>query len=417
MAVTSGADDLRSIGMKTVLLIGTLDTKGEEYGFVRDLLQARGIATLVMDIGIVGSPAFVPDISAAEVANRGGSSLQSLRVRADRGDAVNVMLAGARSWTRELFAAGRFHGVLGLGGGGGTAMITAAMRELPVGVPKVMVSTMASGNVAPYVDVKDITLMYSVVDIAGLNPLSRRILANATGAIAGMITTDVPEVESRPLIAATMFGVTTPCVMAARKHLEAAGYDVLVFHATGSGGRAMEGLIDDGYFAGVLDVTTTEWADEVVGGVLTAGPERLSAAGRHGIPQVVSVGALDMVNFGAVDSVPGKFRERTLYKHNPTVTLMRTTPDECREIGRNIAAQLNRASGPTVVLLPLKGVSMIDREGQPFHDPAADAALFETLRSSLRDGIPVRELDAHINDPEFAHALADELLALMPVNA
>lgn len=403
--------------MKTVLLLGTLDTKGAEYEFVRELLRARGVATLVMDIGIVGSPAFVPDISAAEVASRGGSSLQSLRTRADRGDAVNVMLSGARSWTRELYNNGRFQGVLGLGGGGGTAMITAAMRELPVGVPKVMVSTMASGNVAPYVDVKDITLMYSVVDIAGLNPLSRRILANAAGAIAGMVTTDVPDAPSRPLIAATMFGVTTPCVTAARERLEAAGYEVLVFHATGSGGRAMEGLIDDGYFAGVLDVTTTEWADEVVGGVLSAGPDRLSAAGRKGVPQVVSVGALDMVNFGGMESVPPQFRERKLYQHNPSVTLMRTTPDECREIGRRIAAQLNRSTGPTVVLLPLKGVSMIDREGQPFHDPTADAALFDALRSGLRDGIRICELDAHVNDPEFAHALADELLAIMPKNS
>ena len=417
MANASLADDVRAGGMKTVLLIGTLDTKGVEYEFVRGLLHARGLTTLVMDLGIAGAPAFVPDISAAEVATRGGSSLQSLRMRADRGEAISVMLAGARSWTRELFAADRFQGVLGLGGGGGTAMITAAMRELPVGVPKVMVSTMASGNVAPYVDIKDITLMYSVVDIAGLNPLSRRILANAAGAVAGMLSADIPAEESRPLIAATMFGVTTPCVTAARERLEAAGYDVLVFHATGSGGRAMEGLIDDGYFAGVLDVTTTEWADEVVGGVLTAGPARLSAAGRKGVPQVVSVGALDMVNFGGMDSVPAPFRDRNLYQHNPSVTLMRTTPDECREIGRRIAAQLNEATGPTVVLLPLKGVSMIDREGQPFHDPDADAALFGSLRDSLRDGIRVRELDAHINDPEFAHALADELLALMPVRA
>jgi uncharacterized protein (UPF0261 family) len=403
--------------MKTVLLIGTLDTKGAEYEFVRDLLHARGVGTLVMDLGIVGSPAFVPDISAAEVASRGGSSLQSIRTRADRGDAVNVMLSGARSLTRELSGSGRFHGVLGLGGGGGTAMITAAMRELPVGVPKVMVSTMASGNVAPYVDVKDITLMYSVVDIAGLNPLSRRILANAAGAIAGMVATETHDEPGRPLIAATMFGVTTPCVTAARQRLEAAGFEVLVFHATGSGGRAMEGLIDDGYFAGVLDVTTTEWADEVVGGVLGAGPERLSAAGRKGIPQVVSVGALDMVNFGGVDSVPPAFKARNLYQHNPSVTLMRTTPDECREIGRRIAAQLNKATGPTAVLIPSKGVSMIDREGQPFHDPAADAALFDALRGGLREGIRVRELDAHINDPEFAHALADELLALLPARA
>jgi uncharacterized protein (UPF0261 family) len=399
--------------MKTALLIGTLDTKGAEYAFVRDLIQARGVETLVMDLGTVGEAAFKADFVAEDVAQRGGSSLGAIRQRGDRGEAVDVMLAGARAITREAFAAGRFHGVLGLGGGGGTAMITAAMRELPVGVPKVMVSTMASGNTAPYVDVKDITMMYSVVDIAGLNPLSRRILANAAGAIVGMVNTELAPSADRPMIAATMFGVTTPCVTAARQRLESAGYEVLVFHATGSGGRAMEGLIDDGWFTGVLDVTTTEWADEVVGGVLTAGPDRLSAAARKGIPQVVSVGALDMVNFGAPESMPARFRDRRLYRHNPSVTLMRTTADECREIGSRIAAQLNGATGPVVVLLPMRGISMIDRDGQPFHDPVADAALFAALRQGLREGIRVRELDAHINDPEFAHALTDELLTLL----
>ena len=399
--------------MKTVLLIGTLDTKGEEYAFVRDVIQARGVSMLVMDSGTVGPSAFTADITPDEVATRGGSSLTALREKHDRGEAVNVMMAGARALTREAFDARRFDGVLGLGGGGGTAMITAAMRELPVGVSKVMVSTMASGNTAPYVDVKDITMMYSVVDIAGLNPLSRRILSNAAGAIVGMVNQEVGPSDDRPLIAATMFGVTTPCVTAARERLEAAGYNVLVFHATGSGGRAMEGLIDDGWFAGVLDVTTTEWADEVVGGVLTAGPDRLGAAARKGVPQVVSVGALDIVNFGAPDTIPTRFSDRQLYRHNPSVTLMRTTPEECREIGARIATQLNRATGPTVVLLPMRGVSMIDCEGQPFHDAAADDALFDALRAGLRKDIRVLELDAHVNDPEFAHALADELLTLL----
>ena len=405
--------------MKTVLLIGTLDTKGAEYEFVRDLIQARGVNTIVMDLGTVGEPAFAADISADEVAKRGGSWLAEIRERGDRGEAIDVMLNGARALTREAFDAARFDGVIGLGGGGGTAMITAAMRELPVGVPKVMVSTMASGNTAPYVDVKDITMTYSVVDIAGLNPLSRRILANAAGAIVGMVTQDTRSGSDpdRPLIAATMFGVTTPCVTAARERLEAAGYEVLVFHATGSGGRAMEGLIDDGWFAGVLDVTTTEWADEVVGGVLSAGPGRLSAAGRKGIPQVVSVGALDMVNFGAPDTIPAQFRDRRLYRHNPSVTLMRTTPEECREIGERIATQLNRAKGPVVVLIPERGVSMIDKDGQPFHDPVADESLFAALRANLRADIRVRALDAHVNDAEFAHALADELLALLPARA
>jgi len=402
------------VARRTILLVGTLDTKGEEYGYVRDLIRARGHEVLTLDLGVLGEPQIAPDIGADEVARAGGSTLEELRARRDRGTAVDVMLAGAREIVARLYKEGRFDGVLGLGGGGGTAMVSAAMRVLPVGVPKVLVSTMMSGNTAPYVDIKDITMMYSVVDIAGLNPLLRRVLANAAGAICGMVEQEVPEVESRPMIAATMFGVTTPCVTAARRLLESAGYDVMVFHATGSGGRAMEGLIDDGYFAGVLDVTTTEWCDEVVGGVLSAGPDRLSAAGRKGIPQVVSVGAVDMVNFGPMDTVPEKFRGRNLYRHNPSVTLMRTTPAECEEIGRRIAAQLNKAQGPVVLVLPLRGLSMIDAEGQPFHDPEADRVLFDTLRGHVGPNVRVVEVDAHINDPEFAQVLVDELVRIMP---
>lgn len=399
---------------KTVLLLGTLDTKGQEYGLVRDLIRARGHEVLVMDLGVQGEPPFAPDISAARVASAGGSVLEDLRRRGDRGAAVEVMQAGACTLTRALYADRRFDGVLGLGGGGGTTMITAAMRKLPVGVPKVMVSTMASGNTASYVDVKDITMMFPVVDIAGLNPLSRRILTNAAGAICGMVEQPPPHVgNERPLIAASMFGVTTPCVTTALRRLEEAGYDVLVFHATGSGGRAMEGLIADGIFAGVLDVTTTEWCDEVVGGILTAGPDRLSAAGRAGVPQVVSVGALDMVNFGALDTVPETFRDRTLYRHNETVTLMRTTAEECGVVGRRIAEQLNRARGPVVLVLPLRGVSMIDAPGQPFHDPVADRALFDALKQHAAPTVRIREIDVHINDPRFAQALVEELLALL----
>jgi uncharacterized protein (UPF0261 family) len=367
-----------------------------------------------MDIGILKDPLMEADIPAAEVAQAGGSELEALRKAADRGAAVEAMLRGARNLVPKLYAAGRFAGVLGLGGGGGTSMITAAMRALPAGVPKVMVSTMASGDTAPYVDVKDITMMYSVVDIAGLNPLSRRILANAAGAIAGMVEEKPPvTTRDRPLIAATMFGVTTPCVTAVRERLEREGYEVLVFHATGSGGRAMEGLIDDGYFAGIVDITTTEWCDEVVGGVLTAGPDRLSAAGRRGIPQIVSVGALDMVNFGPLETVPARFRQRRLYCHNPSVTLMRTTPEESAEIGRRIAEQLNRATAPAALMIPLRGVSMIDAPGQPFHDPESDAALFSSLRQNIGPNIELVEMDAHINDPLFSSAVADRMLRML----
>ncbi len=358
-------------------------------------------------------PPFEPDIPAAEVAAAGGGSLAALREQGDRGAAMETMQRGVSVLARQLYEAGRFEGVLGLGGSGGTGLATAAMRELPVGLPKVMVSTVASGDTRPYVGVKDITMMYSVVDIAGLNRLSRRILANAVGAVCGMVEQEVPEAEDRPLLAATMFGVTTPCVTRVRERLEAAGYEVLVFHATGTGGQAMEALIRDGFIAGVADVTTTEWCDELVGGMLGAGPERLEAAGRRGVPQVVSVGALDMVNWWAYDTVPDRFKERTLYRHNANVTLMRTTPEENAQVGRILAEKLNGATGPTVMLLPLQGVSAIDREGQPFHDPEADQALFDAIRQTLHEPATLIELDLHINDPDFADEVAERLLGLL----
>jgi uncharacterized protein (UPF0261 family) len=350
------------------------------------------------------------------VAEAGGGNLAEMRQQADRGAALEVMQAGASKLAAQLHAEGKFDGVLGLGGSGGTAIATAAMRELPVGLPKVMVSTVASGDVQPYVGVKDIAMMYSVVDIAGLNRLSRRILANAAGMVCGAVEeagTRGGEEADRPLVTATMFGVTTPCVNMVREKLEEAGYEVLVFHATGSGGRSMESLIEAGFVAGVADITTTEWCDELVGGVLSAGPTRLEAAAKAGLPQVVSCGALDMVNFWAADTVPARFKQRTLYKHNANVTLMRTTPQECAELGRIIASKLNRAAGPTALFIPLKGVSAIDQEGQPFHLPEADAALFESLRRNVRPPVELVELDMHINDPAFAAAMAEQLVGML----
>ena len=398
---------------RTILLIGTLDTKGTEYEYVRDLIRDRGFDTLTMDAGVLGEPGFAPDISADEVAAAGGDSLEALRARRDRGEAVDVMIRGVCRLAPPLHEAGRFHGALALGGGGGTNIAAAAMQTLPTGVPKLMVSTVASGDVAPYVGVKDVTLMYSPVDIAGLNLLSRRILSNAAGAICGMVGQEAPPATNRRIVAASMFGVTTPCVSRIRERMEEAGYEMLVFHATGSGGRSMEGLIADGYVAGVADMTTTEWCDEVVGGVLSAGPDRLTAAGEAGIPQVVSCGALDMVNFRALHTVPEPFRGRALYRHNPNVTLMRTTAEECREIGRRIAENLNKATGPVTLMLPLQGVSMLDREGEPFHDPAANAALFAALRERVRPPVELVELDLHINDAAFADAAFERLVALM----
>jgi uncharacterized protein (UPF0261 family) len=402
--------------MPTVVLIGTLDTKGVEYDYLRRRLREAGCDVLLVDTGVRGEPMAQPDISSEEVARAAGANLAALAAAGDRGAAVETMSRGAAAVALDLFSQGRLHAILGMGGSGGTSIVAQAMRALPVGVPKLVVSTVASGDTRPYVGAVDVTMMYSVVDIAGINQVSERILSNAAAAAAGMAhsyTTFQPMQSGRPLIAATMFGVTTPCVTEARKRLEQLGYEVLVFHATGAGGRSMEALIDAGFIAGSLDVTTTEWADELVGGVLGAGPDRLDAAASKGVPQVVSLGALDMVNFGPFESVPERFRDRNLYRHNATVTLMRTTPDECAELGRIIARKLSAAKGPTALFLPLRGVSMIAAEGQPFHDPAADQALFESVRANLGPNVELVELDMEINDPRFAGAMAERLHAML----
>ncbi|CAN5295277.1 Tm-1-like ATP-binding domain-containing protein [soil metagenome] len=396
--------------MATVVLLGTLDTKGTEYGFLRDRLREHGVDVVLVDAGVLGEPKVEPDVSRQDVARAADADVDELVSVGDRGAAITTMARGAGEVVRRLHAEGRLDGVLGLGGSGGSSLVTHAMRELPVGVPKLMVSTMASGDTRPYVGAVDVTMMYSVVDIAGINQLSSRILSNAAAAVAGMATAEAPQAaDGKPFVGATMFGVTTPCVDAARQRLEEFGYETLVFHATGTGGQSMEALVRDGFITAVLDITTTELADDLVGGVLSAGPNRLEAAGEVGIPQVVSLGALDMVNFGPMDSVPRRFRDRNLYEHNPTVTLMRTTADECAELGHRIARKLNAATGPVILFVPLQGVSLIATEGQPFHDPAADEALVGALRESLDQGVEVRELDTHINDPVFAREMADAL--------
>ena len=315
----------------------------------------------------------------------------------------------------RLAAEGKIDGVISLGGGGGTAISTAAMRALPIGFPKVMVSTLASGNTAQYVGVKDIVMFPSIVDVAGLNRISRQILSLAAGAICGMVEARPPRVGDKSIIVASQFGNTTACVEHARKILEAAGYEVLVFHATGMGGRTMESLIESGMVAGVLDVTTTEWADELVGGFLTAGPTRLEAAAKYGVPAIVAPGCLDMVNFYGPESVPEKFKGRTFYAHNPQVTLVRTTPEECARLGKIIAEKLNTSTGPVTVLIPRRAISVISAPGQKFHDPAADEALFSSLKTNLRKGIQVVEMDCAINDEMFAVACADALLKNMAI--
>jgi uncharacterized protein (UPF0261 family) len=401
-------------GSRTVLLVGTLDTKGAEYAYLRDRLRMHGVDAILADAGVNEPAGAEPDISRDELAAETGADPTALAQAGDRGAAVTAMAQAAEALARRLYGEGRIGGVLAAGGSGGTAIATRAMQALPVGAPKLMVSTVAAGNTVDYVGASDVTLMASVTDVAGVNSISGRILANAAAAMAGMIQAPAVELgEQRPLVGATMFGVTTPCVTAARERLEERGYEVLVFHATGTGGRAMEGLMESGFLRGVLDTTTTELCDELVGGVFSAGPDRLEAAGRLGLPQVVSLGALDMVNFGARATVPPQFEGRNLYVHNPSVTLMRTTKEECAELGRRIAGKLSAATGPTALFVPLKGVSMIDAEGQPFHDPEADEALFAALRDGLDDRVELVEMDCNVNDPGFAAAMADKLDAYL----
>ncbi len=402
------------MALRTIAILGTLDTKGEEFAFLRAAIESAGCATLLIDCGVLEPPACRPDIRREQVAAAGGQNIADLTADHDRGASIAAMASGAAVLVRNLFDQGKINGLISLGGSAGTTIGTAAMRSLPAGFPKLMVSTLASGDTRPFVGAKDIAMLYPIVDIAGLNRISRRVLANAAAAIAGMV--NQPETtaqSSKPLVAATMFGVTTPCVTAARKILEESGYEVLVFHATGTGGQAMESLIGDGYIAGVLDITTTELADELAGGVMSAGAHRLEAAGSKGIPQIVCPGALDMVNFGPLDSVPEKYRQRKLYVHNPNVTLMRTTPEECAELGRITAEKLNRARGPAAFLMPLRGVSAIDAAGQPFAAPEADARFLEALRKDLSPRVRLMEIEAHINDPAFAQCAARTLLEMM----
>jgi uncharacterized protein (UPF0261 family) len=403
--------------MATVVLLGTLDTKGHEYAFLRDELRARGLDVLVVDAGTQGESQIPADVPRAEVAIAGGYDLGELRRAGIRSEAIVAATRGASAIVVRLHAEGSLDGLLALGGSGGSAIAGGAMQALPVGVPKLLVSTMASGDTRPYVGTSDVTLMHSVLDIAGLNRLSRRILGNAVRAIAGMVEGDADtaadERDGRPVVAATMFGVTTPAVTAARARLERYGCEVLVFHANGTGGATMEALVRSGYVQGVLDLTTTELADELAGGIAGAGPHRLEAAGAAGIPQVVAPGALDVVNFGAPETVPARYARRCLYHHNPTATLMRTDAAECAALGATLAAKLNAGHGPRSLFVPLRGLSALGVEGQPFHDPDADRALFDALRGQLDAEIALHELDVPINDPVLGEAMADELHRLL----
>ena len=401
---------------KTVYAVATMDTKGFEIDYVARLARASGAHVVTVDVGTSEPPVVAPDTSREQVAACHPKGADAALGYTDRGEAVAAMSEALTAFLTREHAAGRVAGVIGLGGTGGTALISPALRALPVGLPKLLVSTVASGNTAPYVGCCDITMMYSVVDVAGLNRVSRQVLANAAHAIAGMTLHEAPAEQEKPTIGMTMFGVTTPCVTAVREAMEARGYDCLVFHATGTGGQAMEKLVESGMIHGVLDITTTEVADEVVGGVFRAGPDRFEATLEKGIPCILSLGALDMVNFGAEATVPEPLRSRKLHVHNPQVTLMRTTPEENRAFARWIADKLNRSTAPLILLIPEGGVSLIDAPGQPFHDPEADRALFEELESRVRqtEERQLRRLPWNINDPHFSAALVDAYLELAP---
>ena len=400
--------------MKTVALVGTFDSKGTEYQYIKELLEKLDLKVFTIHTGVFES-SFVPDVDVAEIAAEADEDIASIRKRNDRAYATEVLSRGLKSLLPKLFAQGLFDGVLSFGGTGGTSLVAPGMRQLPIGIPKLIVSTVASGDTSVYVGTSDIMMMPSIVDVSGLNKISKRIFGNAVSAMAGLLNYRFEtEEDEHPLVAATMFGVTTPAVNFAREYLEKNGYEVLVFHATGIGGRTMESLVSDGYFTGVLDLTTTEWADELVGGILNAGEHRLEAASLAKIPQVVSLGAMDMVNFGPFDTVPDQFKKRNFYKHNPTVTLMRTTVEENEKLGKIIASKLNLAKSETILVIPNGGFSAIDVKDGPFHCPEADKALIDSIKKHLtNESVKLIEKEQAINDKAFAEFSAQQLINLM----
>jgi uncharacterized protein (UPF0261 family) len=402
---------------KTICIIGAFDTKGEDHAFLRQELLKLGHQVLTINIGVLGTTTLFPvDFEAAEVLKSVGIDLNQIRAQGDKAAAMKALDQGSPNLVRRLYEQGKFAGIIGMGGSGGSAIIASAMRSLPIGIPKVLVSTVASGDVSFYVRGKDITIIPSIVDVAGLNRISRLIYARAAGAISGMVQNEAPPAgEDRPIITASMFGNTTDCVNACVKSLNEKGFEVLVFHATGAGGRAMETLVADGLVEAVLDITTTEWADELCQGVFSAGPERLDAPGRSGVPHLIVPGCVDMANFGAPSTVPERFRQtkRLFYEWNPSVTLMRTNPEENRQMGEIFAKKANAATGPVAFLIPLRGVSMLDGDGQPFCDREADRAMFDAIKANVKPGIPVVDVDLNINDPAFAAKAVEMMLQLI----
>jgi uncharacterized protein (UPF0261 family) len=398
-----------------ILMIGAFDVKGEEYDYFRKLIEDNGNEVIAMDFGTYPDAGlFKVDITNDQVATAGGGDLKKLQEEKDRGNAMKVMSMGVSVLTKKLYEEAGFDGIVGLGGSGGTGIITSAMRTLPIGIPKIMVSTVASGDTSFYVGLKDITMIPSIVDVAGINQISEKIFRQAAGAVCGMVQMDyTARGDEKPIITASMFGQTTPCVSRCREILQSKGYEVLIFHGSGAGGKTMEAMVEEGYVKAVLDMTTTEWSDELLGGILTAGKHRLEAPGKAGIPHLIVPGCIDMVNFGPPDTVPEKYRGRNFYQSKPTTTLMRTNVEENRQLGKIFAQKANQAKGPVAFLIPLKGFSVTDSEGGPFWWPEADQAFLTTLKNNLNPEIKVVELDNHINDNEFSETAVEMLLNMI----
>lgn len=401
-------------GGKTIVILGTLDTKGREMKFVKDTIERLGHRALVMDTSVIGKPFFKPDVSREDIAEAGGMSFEELVKDPSREVASPLMSGGAARLISKMLEEGKIHGIISMGGTQGTSLATAVMRSLPIGFPKVMVSTIASGNTAPFVDICDITMMNSVADILGLNPVTRKILSNAAHAICGMAESEEDiRISDKPLVAVTTVGITTPCAMKATELLESSGCDTIVFHAVGTGGRAMEHLMKREVIKAVLDIATIEVTNEMYGGLLAGGGERLTVAGRLGLPQVLAPGAIAILVFGKPETIPEKYRGREIIRHSPMITDIRVTKEEQIEVAQELARRLKYAKGPTVFMIPRKGYDSYSVSEMPFWEPESDAAFVETLKADFPSNIKVVEMDYDINDPRFAEAMVNALVELM----
>lgn len=398
---------------KTIIVLATLDTKGKEAQFVKEEIENRGHRVVVIDTGVVGKPYFEADISREEVAQQGDRPLSELLKNPDRKTAAPVMAKGAKAIVTKMVREKKADGIISMGGTQGTTLATEVMRALPVGFPKVMVSTVASGNTVPFVDIKDIAMLFPVADILGLNPITKKILSNAAGAICGMAESKVRIEITKPLVGITTVGITTQAAIKAKSVLEGAGYETIVFHAVGTGGRAMEDLMKQGFIKAVLDIATIEVTNEMYDALLAADPERLTTAGRLGLPQVIAPGAIAILVYGTPDTIPAKYKDRKIIAHSPKITDVRINKDEQVAVAHEIVRRLKGSKGPTVFMVPRKGYDSYSVEGMDFWELESDQAFVEVLKKELPPKIPVIERDRDINDPEFAEEMANTLIELV----